>query len=384
MSTTTLSTITPVQLDLTNYHIWFKYILRITKKYPNSGRALNTNVEHIMIAPSTSDLLPDGTTAKYDFTTSGTMTAESKKDYRSDHSIFAAELAKFKNEEALTISDIEPTISINSLIILDGNTDYIAASTLNNSFQMMKAIKAVHIGATSMHVKISRTIQFFNLNQSNFKSFEQMKEALLRGREHLLSDHGSSTYPGCIEVDQLVGCLFLGQAADQEVFKFLIDSTLAANPTGKIPDIDATIQKFQDFSNQKAIAPPALKGDSLMQLSVTTTTDTVPKGTKYSDISWCKECKKEFLTVNGPSGTPYLYCKQCSANYKKKYDRSNNESDIVKAEIALAKLKGEEPPKSMYSITSKQNNPTLTANDVASIFTEMSTKSPYFNNSGNY
>ena len=80
-----------------------------------------------------------------------------------------------------------------------------------------------------------------------------MKEVLLRGREHLLSDHGSSYYPGCIEVDQLVGCLFLGQAADQETFRFFIDSTLAANSTGKITDINATIQKFQDFSNQKLL-----------------------------------------------------------------------------------------------------------------------------------
>jgi len=218
MTTTTLSTITPIILDLSNYHIWFKYILRITKKYPNTGRAFNTNTEHILTAPSPSDTLADGTTAKYDFTTGGVMTADSKKDYRADHALFAADLAKFKIEEALTISDIEPTISINSLIILDGNADYIAASTIDNSFRMMAAVKIVHLGATSMPVKISRTIQFFNLNQSNFKSFELMKEALLQGREHLLSDHGSPRYPGYIEVDQLVGCLFLGQANQKRVY----------------------------------------------------------------------------------------------------------------------------------------------------------------------
>lgn len=120
-----------------------------------------------------------------------------------------------------------------------------------------------------------------------------------------------------------------------------------------------------------------------MQLSITTHSENVPKGTKYSDMSWCKECKKEFPTVSGPSGTPYLYCKQCAVNYKKKYDRSNNDSDIVKAETALAKLKGENHHKSVYSLTSKQS-PHMTAEDVASMFTEMSTKSPYFNNHANY
>ena len=91
---------TPILLDLSNYHIWFKYILRITKKYPNSGKTINTNIEHIPIAPTTADTLHDGTTAKYDFTISGIMTAESKKDYRADSALFAADLAKFKIEEA--------------------------------------------------------------------------------------------------------------------------------------------------------------------------------------------------------------------------------------------------------------------------------------------
>lgn len=322
-----------VILDLTNFHLWIKFIIKILTKYPHSGKAIKNGIEYIIHRPHSNDLLPGEIFGKYDKLSGGGLSADGKKDLRNDHNSYNVLQAKFEEEEAQAICDIETYISTSSAIILASNSAYSAASTINNSFQLIQAISFVHLGSTSLAVKIGRTIKFFKIKQGD-GTFEDLKEAILLGRQNLMSDLGSKSDPTMISVDVLVAAAFL-EAVNYEQFKFLIDSTLSLNPTGMITDLDAIIQKFQDFSNQKTILPVvATTGTNKNNLQILTTTTLL-------DITTCVKCKKEFPTITGPSGSPYVYCKDCSAAYKKSKTSTELPSDaaIKNATELLAKAK---------------------------------------------
>ena len=97
-----------------------------------------------------------------------------------------------------------------------------------------------------------------------------------------------------------------------------------------IPDLDDTIQKFQDYSNQKAtLSDNDVNSKSKSALQILTMTNLL--------TALCKQCKKEFPHTLGPSGTPYyVFCKDCSFAYRKS---KPSDADVKKVEDVLTKAK---------------------------------------------
>ena len=328
-----------------NYPAWWyaveNHLYRFGSAYDEIEANKEISLDHPDIDSVTKSINGDDIYL-FDHTTAGAVTAEGRKEHRSNNIRLDASAIPIKKDRKDCITFFYNHMSPDSLKRMRAMIDYPAAKKNVSSFQILACITESHNKKASFPLVAKRHKAFCSLSQTD--DFSSFQVAHAQGVKELIIDMESPTHKGYISIDLLTSVLLINGIGPQ--FNNLKDT--------KIFDRDIQTLQYTPLSQELTLYASHREDDIPLTTSISQSIlnlqNKVPGNVAFAttttsnNTSTCVQCKSQFPTVVKRGGSPNECHERCISCYdsnlkaRKANKLKTAESEAGKKEAAAKAL----------------------------------------------